>query len=376
MFMKLIDKYIFKEFLTPFRYCFFSFVIIFIIGDLFENLDNFIIEKLPWMLVGKYYLYLIPTIFVLTTPLTVLLAILYQLGYMSKHNEIVALKASGVSFWRVIIPFGIVGIIVSISLFMVNERLVPKASRELDYIREAYIRKKQGPDTIKHENIAFFSSLYNLSFYVDKIYTSSHSQQGLDTLEGVSIREFYKDGSLKGEWYGKRAVWVDSSWWLFDGYIRRCSVDPKSAGAFGEMQFFKKREIPINIPPSDLICSQKDMATISNYMDIKELYHYLKRNFTADTIPKEILVDLYRKLSIPFTIIVVTILGVTFGGRISKGGALASVGLSLVFYLAYYGVSSFLIAMGKIGRIMPGLAVWTPHILFGIISGYLLKKTR
>lgn len=373
--MKLIDKYIFKEFLIPFRYCFLSFVIIFIVGDLFENLDNFIIEKVPWILICRYYLYLIPTIFVLTTPLTVLLSILYELGYMSRHNEIVALKASGISFWRIIISLVIIGIIISVLLFIVNEKLVPKASRRIDYIREAYIKKIQGPDTVKHENITFFSSLYNISVYVDRIYTSGHSPQGLDTLEGISIREFNKDGSLKREWYAKKAIWVDSSWWLFDGYIRSYMV-PSHTKDVSRMQFFKKCHIPVDIFPSDLICSQKDLSTISNYMDVSELYRYLKRNFTPDTIPKEILVDLYKKLSIPFTVIVVTILGISFGGRISSGGALASVGLSLAFYLAYYGINSFFIAMGKVGRLIPGLAVWTPHIIFGILGISLLRKTK
>lgn len=365
--MKIIDRYIFKEFLIPFLYCFSSFVVIFIVGDLFENLDNFILMKVPWILVGKYYLFLIPSIFVLTTPLAVLLAILYQLGYMSRHNELVALKASGVSFWRAVVPFGIVGVSFSILLFIVNERLVPDSSRGLAYITEAYINKEKSEvssaETAK--NITFFSSLYNLSFYVDKI-------NGLDA-EGVSIREFNNDGSLKREWYAEKARWIDSTWWLFNGYIRNTNVPGE---ADSSMQFFKKKEISIIIRPEDLLASQKDIDTISSYMDVKELYNYVRRNFSPANLPRELLVDLYKKMSIPFTILIVTIFGVTFGGRISKGGALASVGYSLMFYIAYYGVSSFLIAMGKLGKLIPSLAVWTPHILFGIISTYLLRKTR
>lgn len=369
--MKLIDKYIFKEFLIPFFYCFFAFVVIFIIGDLFENLDNFILMKVPWMLVVRYYMLLIPSIFILTTPLAVLLSILYQLGYMSRYNEVVALKASGVSFWRIIVPFGMLGVIFGVLLFTVNEKLVPDCSRGLSSIREAYMNKKakEGTEekisTEKGRNITFFSSLYSLSFYVDEI-------KGTEA-KGVSIREFNNDGSLRREWYGEKAVWVDPSWWLFNGYIRNAAINGRSNGG---MLFFKKQEISIDISSEDLLRSQKDIETISNYMDVKELYNYIRRNFNPTNLPRELMVDLYKKLSIPFTIFIVTIFGVTFGGRISRGGALASVGYSLIFYMAYYGVSSFLIVMGKLGRIIPSLAVWTPHVLFGIISGYLLKKTR
>lgn len=369
--MKIIDRYIFKDFITPFSYCFFSFVLIFIIGDLFENLDNFIMQKVPLILVCKYYIFLIPSIFVLTTPLAVLLSILYQLGYMSRHNEITILKASGVSFLRAVIPFYIIGIIFSIFLFIVNEKLVPDSSKGLDRIRDLYIKKKtirsDKSDKSPNEKITIFSNLHNMSLYIDRILTDEN------TAENVSIREFYKDGSLKREWYGEKAVWAEPNWWLFNGYVR---TYPLSGMGDGGMYFFKKQEVPINIPPEDLITSQKDIGTISNYMNTKELYSYIKRNFIPNTLPKELLVDLYKKLSVPITMIVVTMFGITFGGRISKGGALASVGASIAFYLAYYGVSSFLIAMGKLGRIIPSLSAWTPHILFGIISIYLFRRIK
>lgn len=368
--MKLIDRYIYKEFLTPFFYCFFAFVIIFIIGDLFENLDNFILMKVPRILVFKYYMFLVPSIFVLTTPLAILLSILYQLGYMSRYNELVALKANGVSFWRIILPFGFIGIMFGILLFTVNERLIPGCSRELSNIREAYIDKKareglQDTQSLEGKNITFFSSLYNVSFYVDRIKENEAS--------GISIREFNMDGSLKQEWYGKKGIWIDESWWLFDGYIRNYSISGKTNGG---MQFFKKQGVSLDIHPVDLLRSQRDIEIISDYMNIKELYSYIRRNFSPLNLPRELVVDLYKKISIPFTIFIVVIFGVTFGGRISKGGALASVGYSLIYYIAYYGVSSFLLAMGKLGKLIPSLAVWTPHILFGIISGYLLRKSR
>lgn len=369
--MKIIDKYIFKEFMTPFSYCFFSFVLIFIIGDLFESLDNFIMQKIPLILVFKYYLFLIPSVFVLTTPLAVLLSILYQLGYMSRHNEIIALKASGISFWRAVIPFCMIGIIFSILLFIVSEKLVPNSSKGLDQIKDLYIKKKtiEGPNNDKsiNQKITFFSNLHNMSLYIDRILLDKN------TAEDVSIREFYKDGSLKREWYGKKAIWIESHWWFFNGYIRNYPLPGLTNGG---MYFFRKQEVPVNIPPEDLLSSQKDIGTISNYMSIRDLYSYMKRNFIPNTLPKELLVDLYKKLSVPITMIVVTMFGITFGGKISKGGALASVGSSLAFYLAYYGISSFLMAMGKLGRIFPSLSIWTPHILFGIISIYLLRRNK
>jgi lipopolysaccharide export system permease protein len=369
--MKIINKYIFRECLTPLLYCFSAFVMLFIIGDLFENLDSFIFQKVPILIILKYYLFFMPNVLILTAPLALLLAILFQLGYMAKHYELVALKASGVSFWKIIMPFVIVGMMLGITLFITNERIVPPCARRLDAIRESYIDKKNGNDSKKQEsggenkNITFFSNKYNLSFYVDRIIRKD--------VEGASIREFYKDGSLKREWFGKKGVWMDGGWWLFDGYIRQ--YDGTTDGS-GKVTFFKKQEVSINIPPADLIRNQKYKESMATYMSFQELYKYIKRNFNPTNLPREFLIELYRKLSIPVTIIIVTMFGIAFGARISKGGALVSVGYSLSFYIAYYGITSMLLAFGKLGKLTPSLAVWTPHFVFGVFSLYLLKNTK
>ena len=366
--MKIIDKYICKEFIIPFSYCFFAFVLLFIIGDLFENLDDFIKQKLPWQIIGKYYLFLIPTIFIWTTPLAVLLSLLYQLGYMSRYNELSALKASGVSFWRIMAPFVIIGIIFTFLMFGVNERLVPRCTAEMDYVRNVYIKKKKdagGPEKVK--KIIFFSSAYNMSFYIDKI------DRTINEAENISNRKFHDDGTLKMEWYGERGKWLDNSWWLFNGYTRKFDQEGSIAGG---VQFFEKKELAVNVPPQDLIYSQSEMMNIGAHMNFQQLRNYMRRNYTKGTLPQDLVVDLYRKLSMPVTVLVVTLFGIAFGARISRGGALASVGASIGFYLVYYGASSFLLALGKLGKLIPALAVWTPHLVFAIIGGFLLKKTN
>lgn len=366
--MKSIDKYIFKEFIVPFSYCFFAFVILFVIGDLFENLDNFIKQKLPWYLVNKYYLFLIPTVFVWTAPLAILLSLLYQLGYMSRYNELTALKASGVSLWRIIVPFGVIAIIFSFLVFGINERLVPPCTAEMDYIRTHYIHKKMDPEIQKEvKNVTFFSSAYNMSLYMDKVSKNRKS------VEGLSVRAFNDDGSIKKEWYAKNALWLDNSWWLFDGYTRKFSLKGEKSGI---THFFKKKELRINIPPQDLVKGQIETEKIGNYMNFIQLHNYIKRNYTKATLPNALLVDLYKKLSIPITVLIITLFGVAFGSRISRGGALSSVGASIGFYLIYYGLSSFLLALGKLGKLIPALAVWTPQLIFSIIGIILIKNSR
>jgi len=366
--MKIINKYIYKEFVIPFFYCFFAFIILFMIGDLFENLDDFIKQKVPWIMVIKYYLFLIPSIFIWTAPLAILLSLLYQLGYMSRHNELNALKASGVSFWRIAVPFITIGIMFSLLTLVINERLVPKCNSGIDLIRTKYIKKKEETNKIeKYKNIIFFSSAHNMSFYVDAI------DKDKKNVQAISIREFYDNGSIEREWYADKGTWLDESWWLFNGYIKKFARD---GTVKGKTIFFEKYELSVKIAPQDLLYSHQDIDKIGNHMDYPKLRNYIKRNYTKGTLPHELVVDLYRKLSIPIVIIVITLFGVAFGARISKGGALASVGASIAVYLIYYGISSFFLALGKLGRLWPVLAVWFPQMVFGTIGIYLFTKTR
>jgi len=368
--IKIMDRYILKGFLTPFIYCFSAFVLIFVVGDLFENLDDFISQKVPILPIVQYYLFMVPSIFVLTTPLAVLLSILYQLGYMSRYNELTALKSSGIHFLRIAMSFFVMGIIITVALIFMNEFIIPRCYKQIDVIKESYSKKSKqsAKDVInvkEGKNITFFSSVSNLSVYMDRMVN--------ENAQGMSIREYFDDGSLKREWYAKNAQWVDANWWLFDGYVRRYS-SPGAVNA--DVDFFAKQEIVFSVSPEELLQSQKNYEDVSNYMNSRELYMYLKRNFTQTNVPKGLVVDLYRKLSGPFTVIIVTIFGVTFGAKISRGGALISVGYSLMFYMSYYGISSLLLAMGKMGRLFPIIAVWSPNAIFGIISIFLLRKVR
>jgi len=367
--MKIIDKYIYREFLTPFVYCFFAFMLLFIVGDLFENLDDFIQHQAPWMTVARYYLNMTPYIFVWTAPLAVLLSLLYQLGYMSKYNELSALKASGVSFWRISFPFGMIGVVLALALFGINERLVPPCTEEIASIRKEYIEKSQSGGK-ELSQVAFFSSANDMSFFINKIFP------GENRAEDISIREFYPDGALKREWYAKNCRWLDDEWWLEDGYVRRLSRSGGFSGGAGTIENFKKQRIYVKILPQDIIRTNSEAESIGEQMNYSQLHRYLARTYTQETVPKKLIVDLYRKLSLPATILVVTIFGVAFGSKISKGGALASVGASIGFYLIYYGVSATLLALGKMEKLWPGLAVWTPQVVFAGIGGWLLTRVR
>ena len=367
---RILDKYLVKEFLTPFIYCIFAFVILFVVGDLFENLDDFIQQDASLSIILRYYMYSLPTIFIWTSPLAVLLALLYQLGYMKRYNEMEALKASGISFMRIVFPFIIVGAIISLAVFFISENLVPKCSRITEGIKSEYVK---GDKEVKEKvirQITFFNKAKNTSLYIDKVSPDKKN------VEEVSLREFFPNGKLKRERFGKRGVWLDGNLWLMDGYIRRFRLIEDKQIPAGPVDYFIKHRTNFNITLKDLIKIQEESEFMNQQMSLKQLYLYIRKTYTAETLPHRLLVEFYRKFSVPFSMLVVVIMGIAFGSKISKGGALASVGASIGFYIIYYGISSFLVAMGRTGRILPAIAVWVPQILFLLIGSWMLSQAK
>jgi lipopolysaccharide export system permease protein len=108
--MKIIDKYLVKQFLQTVLFGLLAFALIFVVIDMMENLDDFIDQDVPYELILNYYLVFIPEIIRLMTPVAVLLAALFTAGKMSNLNELTALRAGGVSLYRFMTPFIITSI--------------------------------------------------------------------------------------------------------------------------------------------------------------------------------------------------------------------------------------------------------------------------
>ena len=112
--MKLIDKYLLRTMLVPFGYCVGSFVLIYIVYDLFDNLSDFVHAGTPFFQVIRFYTFLLPSVFILIVPISILLAVLYGLSQLTKNNELTAMRASGMSLYRLLVPILSIGIVAAI----------------------------------------------------------------------------------------------------------------------------------------------------------------------------------------------------------------------------------------------------------------------
>src|SRR5438270_834678 len=132
--MRLLDRYLLRELLAPLGYCLCGFLIFWVFSDLFTSLGEFQKKKLlPWD-IAEYYLVSTPEFLVIVAPIALLLALLYTLTNHARHHEITAIRAAGVSLWRLCLPYLAVGFVASLGLFALNELWVPESAAAAEQI--------------------------------------------------------------------------------------------------------------------------------------------------------------------------------------------------------------------------------------------------
>lgn len=132
--MRILDRYLIREFITPFSYCVAGFFVFWSTFDIFAQLEDFQKAELKWIDVAEYYLFKSPQLLGVIIPMALLLALLYALTNHARHEEITAMKSAGINDWRIYAPYLATGVLCSVGLVLVNEAIVPESERRTEEI--------------------------------------------------------------------------------------------------------------------------------------------------------------------------------------------------------------------------------------------------
>lgn len=362
--MKLIDKYILRTFLAPFVYCLAAFVLIFIVFDLFDNLSDFVSGNTPLPRVFRYYVTLVPTVLVFVTPISLLLGILYSLSSMTRNNELTAMRASGISLYRLMTPFLLVGFLASLAVAVINETIAPRAA----YWCDKFVREQRNPNA---EGVHIADPFLMVrdkdrrNWFVSRFDTRDFSMGGVEV---TSLRE---DNSTEHKLTAETAQWMDGQWIFKDAVEQKFDT---WGNPMGPPRFFQYVEMPdLNETPDDFLVFVKK----PEFMSARELRLYLNANqgFQRETLARY-RVDLHHRMAQPWTCLVVTLLGIPFGNHTGRKGALAGVMLCFGLFFGYYAVMNFSLYFGKEGLLPAALAAWAPNALFLVTGSVLLARMR
>lgn len=360
--MKKIDKYIVYQFIKNLLFALLCFIVIFILVDLFENLDKFIDNHLTLGLVFKYYFFYIPEIIHLVTPIAVLLSTLFTVGRMLNFNEITAVKNAGVSLFRFMLPFLITGaVITGISIYF-NNWLVPEANKQKFAIERNYLGKYRDYGGL---NRLYFQDSKN------RIITIEAFNDAEFTANKVSILEFNPDTLTKlvRRIDADKMKWENNNWVLYNALERDFNSQIEGIKHYLQIEFegIGKLNLSINqISKKQLLPDEMNYSELSQLID-----NQIKGGQNTD----KLLVDYYSKISFPFSSLIVIIFGISIstGTRKRKGLAM-QFGISILVSFVYLGFVKISQTFGYNGDINPVFTAWMANLafaLFGTVNLYL-----
>ncbi len=359
--MRIIDRYIVTSFLKTLLLCIGLFFSLFIIVDLFDRLDDFVFKKIPLHTIVTFYLTGLPVIFVNVTGPAMLVSSLLVLTTMNKNNEIAAFKSSGVSAYRLMLPFFLCGLLLWGLVYWVGETLVPKSNAAYQYITKFEFQSPERKKTKKIVNFGFSDTQRHL-FFFEEINPYS------DDVQHVTVLTEKPDGTL-----AEKITAVSGTWNRRVLDLHEVTVTRYTDGT----------PMPQAQPAVILVLDNSRSYYLrfgppSEYMSRAQLWQYIQSiaQIKKHLLP-ELLADYHAKASLPFSVFLLLVLGVcsAFQSR-HRGGPLLSVALSAVLFAAFYLAMSLSLASGKGGLLSPVTAAWLPNALLAVISAVLFFRIR
>jgi lipopolysaccharide export system permease protein len=364
--MRILTRYLFREHAAPFFYSMMLIIFIFVLNLVFQMLGKIAGKGLDLHVIAEFFFLNLAWIIAMAVPMAVLVAVLMSFGRFSADNEITALKASGVSLYRLIRPLLIWATILCGLLILFNNDVLPYFNHKSRLLR-ADIRRKR-PTLIMEQGIFLFD-IPNTVLYARKV------DQQTSTMEDVVIYDesekkvlttiTAKRGELKFSASQEKYLFT-----LWDGEIHREDLAEDTY----QKTIFQRALFRINAP--DIVLqrseseyrSDRELSVGEMRAKVKQLSaHPLKNQRLIDSY----LVEINKKYSIPVACLVFVLLGVPLGIRAHRGGIGVSGGLSVFFFLLYW---VFLIGgedLADRNYVHPAVAMWAPNVILGILGIYL-----
>ena len=358
------DQYIIRQFWIILSIAILGFLSIFIIVDLIENLDRFLDNKVPSKIVFKYYIYTLPYFISIGLPMAVLIATVFSLGSMVKRNEWTAMKASGISLYRLAMPLIVCGITLSGLSFILDNQLVAYGNEKRFEIDRDYVKRKSRhklKDTLKDIFLQKNSSMHiSLSkYYIKKMIGHDF------TLVDLGPQKIQKRIDAK------KIMWnADSAKWSISGFaIRSFNKDGSEQDVIIGVN---DTLINLDFIPST-IQQQARKPDELDYYRLTTRINQLKEN-GVDTTRWE--VTRFVKISFAFTNLIVILCGIPLVVLKESNSLSFGAGASVFVIFGYYALIKFGQSLGYKGIIGPLASAWLGNIVFIIIGIILLLKAR
>lgn len=359
--MRILDKYILKEFIGPFLFGVCAFTAVFVGTGTLYRIASMINEYgASAAAAAKVLVLALPSIVVLTFPMSVLLGALMAFGRLSAASEIIVMRAGGQHFVRLAMPVLVAAFFISLGTTAFNEFVVPRANNAYNRIINEEIRHHALPVSQEHVIIK--------NVHGQNIYGLLYARQYDGTekeFRDITVQEFEQDRLVRVE-KADRAKWNGKKWIVHQGSI----YDVSSNDNTSRTMTFENQELPIMQRPEKVQEAQKKPEELT----IRELRQQI-RVLTAHGVDvNKLKVEMYNRFALPLASLVCALIGAPLGLQKQRGSSSIGFGISVVTIFIYYSIMTLADALGNGGTIAPAAAAFLPDIICGFVGIFLMIR--
>jgi len=360
-FPNILDRYIMRKYVAVFLLVFLALLSISVIVTFFERIDNIYEHNKSLSLLFRYIQYRIPEFINYILPVTVLATSLLTLGLLTKSNEVTAMKACGLSIYRLVLSLVVTAVAVSLFSFALQERLVPSANKKAE---EVWNRINDVPA----RSYSYLDRRWVLSRNKSRIYHYSYFEPATGAFSQLSVFDLSPSSwSLVRRLYAEKGRLEGNRLNLSRGWSRDFPGESES-----RFETFQGMEVRLAEDPGYFIKEVKEPSLMS----FGELRKYTAEVGAMGFETTRFKVDLSSKLSFPLVSLVMALLAIPFAFSMGKRGALVGLALSIVIGMIYWGALGVFRSLGYVNFLSPFLASWGPNLIFGPLGLYLLFRQR
>lgn len=357
--MRILDRYSARQVIPVWLWCILLFVFLTCIIDLFGRLDEILQYRIPIDTVGRYYLSLIPLVFVKASPLALLFGAAFIATRLVRHQELLAMNASGTSLMRASVPFVFVGWLVSVVVFVVNEQVVPPSAVVYERLQEEMYAGKKSKGTL--ENAVTMDAM-------NRLYHARTCDPKQQELTDLTVLEHDAANRPKKTINAKRAILTRHGWLLLYGTLSRLNPNG-SLNGFPEPFVERVVDWPVTIR------SFSHPETQPETLSFSQLRRMIQRlESIGVTNVRRYAVELAAKITLPLMNLVIALIGFIGATRPTTRGQLRGLGTSLLWGTAYYLGVAVSQAVGTEGFVPALLAAWLPHLIALGVCWRLLRR--
>ena len=356
-----LDRYMIGELAGPFVFGFSAFMLIFVATNLLALSRLISEEHAPLWAVIEYFLWGLPEVVPYVVPMAVLLGVLLAMQRLSGESEITAMKAGGLSLERIAIPLLLVGFLLSVFTFFIEQTFVPLANDRATEILQVTIRHASAIGA----NLTVYTPLPGDG---RQLTAATGYDASTQSLLNVTVIQYDKTGAPQTIIFGDRATAQSNTSWTFDG-ARTYRFDPD-----GSTLESTQRTLIIDIGegPTSLLKRAKGSP---QEMSRGEIAQVIRTGQLSATQYGQYVAEFQSQLARPFACLVFALLAIPFGiRRVRGGGTSVGFGLAVAIVFIYYVVMTISNSLGTLNDVLAFLMAWFPNVLFFAIGMVLLRR--